>query len=233
MWSNRPECTVRSDTVNPFRGPAAPRRAFRFEALGPSFRPVSERADPFEVMIHADESCLGNQFVERANPGGAAGLVEFWTGEAWTRRDYWVSEPDTTNNRMALRSAIEGLRGLRRPCRIRFVSDSQYLVRGMREWLPRWKAKGWKRKGGPIENLELWKTLDGDAGRHEIEWLWVRGHVGHPRNEYANDLAVRAAREADSSRGYTESGFLEWLEAQRRRGRYLDFVESAPEPDTA
>lgn len=206
--------------------------AFHFLAVAPTFRPVSEQAKRFEVMIHADESCLGNQFVERANPGGAAGLVEFWNGTDWTRRDYWVSEPDTTNNRMAIRSAIEGLRGLTRSCRVRFVSDSQYLVKGMREWLPAWKARGWKRKGGPIENLELWKALDDETARHEIEWAWVRGHVGHPRNEYANDLAVRAAKEADSSDGFRDSGFSEWLNRQRvERGRYLDFVESSPDAD--
>lgn len=164
-----------------------------------------------EVWIHADESCLGNQFRDRANPGGAAGLVEFRSGAGWLRRDYWISESDTTNNRMALRSAIEGLRGLSRPCRVRFVSDSQYLVKGMREWLPGWKARGWKRKAGAIENLELWKELDLEAGRHTVDWRWVRGHDGHPRNEYANDLAVRAAKERTESGGLVESGFAEWM----------------------
>jgi ribonuclease HI len=179
-------------------------------------------ASPSEVTIHADESCLGNQFVDRANPGGGAGLVEFWSGESWLRRDYWISEPDTTNNRMALRSAIEGLRGLQRPCRVRFVSDSQYLVRGMSEWLPGWKARGWKRKGGDIENLELWKELDQESLRHSIQWEWVRGHVGHPRNEYANDLAVAAAK------GLL-SGFESWLlREQERKGRYRELDPSAP-----
>jgi len=181
------------------------------------------------VMIHADESCLGNQFVDRANRGGAAGLVEFWNGADWVRRDYWISEPDTTNNRMALRSAIEGLRGLTRPCRVRFISDSQYLVRGMREWLPGWKAKGWRRKGGEIENLDLWKILDQDAARHQIEWEWVKGHAGHPRNEYVNFLAVRAAEQQDASAGLQDSGFEGWLEAERTaKGRYRDLNESAP-----
>jgi len=87
------------------------------------------------IWIYADESCLGNQFTERANPGGAAGLIEYWLGDHWERRDYWLSEPDTTNNRMAIRSATSGLRALRRPCRIVFTSDSQYLIRGMNEWV--------------------------------------------------------------------------------------------------
>ncbi len=183
------------------------------------------------VQIHADESCLGNQFEERANPGGAAGLVEYWRGDCWIRKDYWISEPDTTNNRMALRSAIEGLRLLRRPCRIRFVSDSQYLVKGITEWLPAWRARGWKRKGGRIENLELWRELDREARRHEVTWEWVRGHAGHPRNEYANFLAVRAAREQSASQGLVPSGFVEWLEDRRERDdRYMDFFEDLP-PD--
>ncbi|MEX0935707.1 MAG: ribonuclease H [Gemmatimonadota bacterium] len=191
--------------------------------------PAARPTAPFEVLIHADESCLGNQFQSRANPGGAGGLVEFWSGKEWIRRDYWISGSDTTNNRMAIASAIEGLRTLNRPCRVRFVSDSQYLVKGMRDWLPGWKAKGWKRKKGPIENLELWKRLDQEAARHEVDWFWVRGHAGHPRNEYANELAVGAATRQDRSNGLTESGFLEWLEEQREaRGRYMDFFEFAP-----
>lgn len=184
--------------------------------------------DPL-VHIHADESCLGNQFRERRNPGGAAGLVEFWRDEAWLRRDYWVADPDTTNNRMAIRSAYEGLRFLKRRCRVVFVSDSQYLVRGMRDWLPGWKARGWKRKGGPIENLDQWKALDQEASRHDVAWEWIRGHDGHPRNEYANDLAVRAAKTQKSSRGLVASGFEAWLEEQREtHQRYMDFFEHSP-----
>ncbi len=180
------------------------------------------------VHVHADESCLGNQFQARANPGGAGGLVEFWKDGEWVRRDYWISESDTTNNRMALRSAIEALRRLRRPCRVRFVSDSQYLIRGMNEWLPGWKRRGWKRRSGPIENLELWRELDSEAARHHVTWVWVRGHAGHPRNEYANHLATSAARNGDASGGFVSSGFETWLEAQREKGRYLDFVEFLP-----
>ncbi len=183
-----------------------------------------------DVAIFADESCLGNQFQGRANPGGGAGMMEYWTGDLWVRRDYWISEPDTTNNRMALRSAMVGLGLLRRtPCGVRFVSDSQYLVKGMTEWLRGWKARGWKRKGGRIENLELWQELDRVAGRHSIEWTWVRGHAEHPQNEYADHLATTAAKEGTSSDGLVESGFGGWLEEQRdRRGRYSDYLELAP-----
>ncbi len=181
------------------------------------------------VIIHADESCLGNQFEGRENPGGAAGLVEFWRDSRWQRRDYWSSERATTNNRMAIRSAIEGLRLLKRPCSVRFVSDSQYLVRGMEEWVPVWKARGWRRKGGPPENLELWQELDRVTSRHQVKWIWVRGHTGHPRNEYANFLATRAARELGDSKGLVESGFVGWLEEQReKKERYMDFFEDLP-----
>lgn len=183
------------------------------------------------VHIHADESCLGNQFQNRAAPGGAAGLVEVWKDERWHRRDYWISEPNTTNNRMALRSAILPLRLLKHPCRVRFTSDSQYLVKGITEWIHGWKKRGWKRKGGAIENLELWKELYRITDRHELSWHWVRGHAGHPKNEYANDLAIRAAKEQRSSGGLVESGFVDWLNEQRdRREKYLDYFEFLP-PD--
>lgn len=185
------------------------------------------------VRIFADESCLGVQFTDRASPGGAAGLVEFWQRDRWVRRDYWISEPATTNNRMAIRSAIEGLRAMRRPCRVIFTSDSQYLVKGMREWIAGWVRREWKRKTGPVENEALWKELLRVARRHQVDWRWVRGHAGHPQNEFANDLAVAAAREQTSSGGLVESSFGAWLEEQReKRERYFDFMEfQPPDPD--
>jgi ribonuclease HI len=155
--------------------------------------------------------------------------MEHWRGEICERKDYWLSEDDTTNNRMALRSAIQGLRLLKRPCRVRFVSDSQYLVKGMEEWIRGWKARGWKRKGGPIENLDLWKELDRETRRHHVSWIWVRGHAGHARNEYANHLATRAARNQDASGGLVDSGFVSWLGIEREtREKYLEFVEHIP-----
>jgi ribonuclease HI len=184
---------------------------------------------PRIIRIHADESCLGNQHQDRDRPGGAAGLVEYWTGSEWARREYWISEASTTNNRMALRSAIEPLNALKSPCVVEFISDSQYLVRGMNEWLRGWKARGWARKGGAIENVDLWKALDLAAARHDVRWIWVRGHDGNPRNEFANDLAVAAARNQTSSEGLVPSSFTTWLEGERtRRGRYLDLQENAP-----
>jgi ribonuclease HI len=130
------------------------------------------------VFIYADESCLGNQFKGKARPGGAAGLVEHFHPErGWIRRDFWVSEPDTTNNRMAIRSAALPLAALRNPSRVVFTSDSRYLVDGMTQWVHGWAARGWKRKDGEIENLALWKELLGIARRHQVQWRWVKGHA--------------------------------------------------------
>ncbi len=181
------------------------------------------------VYMYADESCLGIQYTDRDSPGGAAGLIEYWHVDHWVRRDYWVSEPATTNNRMALRSGIEGLRRLRRRCRVVFTSDSQYLIRGMREWVHDWSHRGWRRKSGAVENAELWKELVAEAARHLIDWRWVRGHADHPQNEYANMLAVRAARTQDATAGLVESGFAEWIASQQSdHARFRDYVASAP-----
>ena len=186
---------------------------------------------PF-VAIYADESCLGNG-KQGDNPGGAAGVIEHFNAETerLTRWDYWIAEPATTNNRMALRSAIEAFRVIgRKGGRLRalFTSDSQYLVKGMTEWVHGWAARGWRRREGAIENLALWQELVAAASPHRVQWQWVRGHAGHPQNEYANDLAVQAAREQTSSDGARTSAFDSWLEAQRVRKRVT--VEPAPFP---
>ena len=157
------------------------------------------------VQVWADESCLGNGR-EGENPGGAGGMIEYRHPRTGTvsRFDYWISEPATTNNRMALRSAIEALKILSRKGKrlnVLFTSDSQYLVKGMQEWVPGWKARGWKRKEGEIVNLALWKELTEVAQAHRVDWQWVRGHNKHPQNEYADSLATRAAREQSSSGG--------------------------------
>ena len=184
------------------------------------------------VAIYADESCLGNGR-EGDNPGGAAGVIEHLSSatERLTRWDYWICEPTTTNNRMALRSAIEAFKVIGRKggrFRVLFTSDSQYLVKGMTEWIFGWAGRGWRRKEGAIENLALWQELVAAAAPHRVQWQWVRGHAGHPQNEYANDLAVRAAKEQSSSDGARTSDFDAWLEAQRVRKRVT--VEPAPFP---
>jgi ribonuclease HI len=189
------------------------------------------------VAIYADESCLGNGR-EGSNPGGAAGVIEYdrvgpGVSEL-SRLDYWISEPATTNNRMALRSAIEAFHAISRKgrsFRVVFTSDSQYLVKGMGEWVRGWMARGWKRKGGEIENLDLWKEAVEAVRDHQACFQWVRGHRGHPQNEYANHLATRAARELSQSDGLVPSQFDEWLTAERAHGRMT--MEPVPFPDSA
>ena len=182
------------------------------------------------VAIYADESCLGNGR-EGSNPGGAAGVIEYRhpITKRFSRFDYWDSEPGTTNNRMALRSVIDAFRILSRKgarFRVVFVSDSQYLVKGMREWVHGWIARGWRRKDGVIENLPLWQDAVEAVRPHQVDWRWVRGHGGHPQNEYANFLAMRAAREQTRSEGPLPSGFDAWLEAERLAGR----MTAEPDP---
>lgn len=177
------------------------------------------------VYIHADESCLGNQNQKMSSPGGAGGLVEVWKDGGWERRDYWVAEPDTTNNRMALRSVIEPLSHLRLRCQVIFKSDSQYLVKGINEWRHGWKRGGWKRRAGPILNLELWKQVDELVEQHDFIARWVRGHDGHPENEYVDYLATRAAADQSSSGGLISSSFAEWLDERREKGQFLDYME--------
>lgn len=186
-------------------------------------------SQPPLAVLHLDESCLGNG-QEGATPGGAGGLIEIRTAQGVQRRDFYISSPNTTNNKMALAGAIAALQLLAQKDRrlhVLIVSDSEYLVKGMREWVPGWIAKGWRRKGGPIENLELWQTLVMSAKKHDVQWTWVRGHRGHAKNEYANDLAVRAATEQVTSRGIEESGFAAWLAAKRSRGLYADYDADA------
>ncbi len=184
------------------------------------------------VAVYADESCLGNG-KEGDNPGGAGVLVEYRHADGRiTRRDLWISEPATTNNRMALRSVIEAFRGLGAKdgrFSVRFTTDSRYIVDGLTSWVHSWARNGWKRKTGAIENLSLWKEAIGAVNGHEASWQWVKGHAGHPQNEYANDLAVRAATEQTQSGGYVASGFDEWLAARRKKGGAKG--EVAPFPD--
>ena len=177
------------------------------------------------AIVHLDESCLGNGR-EGENPGGAGGLIEARASGQIQRRDFYNFTPNTTNNRMALSGAITALRLLANKgnrLRVLMVSDSEYLVKGMREWAPGWASRGWIRKAGPIENLSLWQDLAAAARLHDVQWTWVRGHQGHPKNEYANDLAVAAAREAKSSPGAVESEFIHWLEAKRAKGKFVDY----------
>ena len=174
------------------------------------------------ALVHLDESCLGNGR-EGDNPGGYGGLIEARTRSSIQRRDFYGHAAATTNNRMALTGAITalqilGAKGAR--MRVLIVSDSEYLVKGVRIWARNWEAKGWKRSGGPIENLQLWQDLIAATRRHDAQWTWVRGHAGHPKNEYVNDLAIAAAREQKSSAGAVESGYAEWLAAKQGKRKF-------------
>ncbi|MDI9404439.1 MAG: ribonuclease HI [Limnohabitans sp.] len=133
------------------------------------------------VELFTDGACSGNP-----GPGGWAYVLRFEGQE----REGSGGERTTTNNRMELLGAIEGLRQLKRPCRVRLVSDSQYLVKGLSEWIDGWKKRGWRRKEGPVMNVELWQELDRLRLLHHIKPEWVRGHVGHPENERCDRLAV-------------------------------------------
>jgi ribonuclease HI len=186
------------------------------------------------VAIYADESCLGNG-KQGDNPGGAGGLIEYRrTKGELARRDFWVAERATTNNRMALRSAIEAFTALSSKGHrfsVLFTSDSRYLIDGMTDWVHGWARRGWTRKTGPIENLELWQEAIAALEGHEVQWRWVRGHVGHAQNEYANHLATRAAADQTASGGLVESRFPGWLAAHQPKG----VVKGAPDefPATA
>lgn len=196
-------------------------------------RPTTARGAEFPlVAIYADESCLGNGR-EGSNPGGAGALVEYMRPDTGVlvRRDLWVSEPATTNNRMALRSVIESFRTLSRKGQrfsVTFTSDSRYLIDGMKSWVHDWARRGWKRKTGPIENLELWQAAVDAISPHEVDWQWVRGHAGHPQNEYANHLATAAAAKQTTSDGLVASSFDEWLASQRSRGAIHNDVDVFP-----
>lgn len=179
---------------------------------------------PFAV-VHADESCLGNEREGEA-PGGAASLIEVRSGSGIARRDLYISSPATTNNRMALNGAIATLvllAGKGRRLRVVFVSDSEYLVKGATQWMPLWRSRDWRRKRGEVMNLELWKTLDRVGRKHSVTWRWTRGHAGDPKNEYVNDLAIRAARDQTHSEGAVPSRFMEWLRTHQAGGRYVSY----------
>ena len=181
--------------------------------------------EPLRVLVHADESCLRNG-MEPPNPGGNAALIEAPAGDSLARWDFFECSPDTTNQKMALAGAIATLEWLHRRwqrARVVYVSDSEYLIKGMTSWVRDWEARGWRRKGGAIENLELWKKLVQAAAGHTIEWRWVRGHAGHPKNEYANALAMHAAERQERSNGLIPSGFDAWLAQARARGSFTNY----------
>lgn len=140
-----------------------------------------------ETQIYTDGACRGNP-----GPGGW-GVVLRYNGHEKT---LYGAEAETTNNRMELMAAIQGLESLKRACKVRLTTDSQYVQKGIQEWMANWKKRGWKTAARkPVKNVDLWQRLDEATARHEIHWEWVRGHSGHPENEMADALANRAIDE--------------------------------------
>ncbi|MCA1909124.1 MAG: ribonuclease HI [Magnetospirillum sp.] len=133
------------------------------------------------VEIFTDGACSGNP-----GPGGWGAILRFKGVE----KELCGGEADTTNNRMEMMAAIIALETLTRPCAVTLYTDSQYVMKGMTEWLRGWKARGWKTADKkPVKNDDLWKRLDLACARHQIDWQWVKGHAGHPENERADQLA--------------------------------------------
>jgi ribonuclease HI len=141
-----------------------------------------------EVVIFTDGACRGNP-----GPGGWGVLLRFGVVE----RELCGGEGPTTNNRMELMAAIKGLEALREPCVVQLFTDSEYVRRGITEWMLKWRNNGWRtadRK--PVKNADLWRELDAEATRHRVSWHWVKGHAGHPDNERADALANRGLEDA-------------------------------------
>ena len=134
------------------------------------------------VTIHSDGACVGNP-----GPGGWSAVLEY----GGVKKEISGAEIATTNNRMELLAAVEALARLKEPCAVEFITDSQYLRKGITEWVRLWKAKGWITiKREPVKNADLWRRLDAEAARHRIVWKWVKGHAGNHGNERCDALAV-------------------------------------------
>ena len=143
------------------------------------------------VVIFTDGSCRGNP-----GPGGWGAILMMGEHE----REIWGGEAATTNNRMELTAAIEALDALKRPCHVELHTDSQYLKNGITQWLPLWKARGWRTLSRTeVKNEDLWRRLDAARLRHEVDWRWVKGHAGHALNERADALARRGRDEIEAT----------------------------------
>ncbi|MAK68235.1 ribonuclease HI [Methylophaga sp.] len=137
-----------------------------------------------QVEIFTDGACSGNP-----GPGGWGTILR----AKGTERELSGGEKMTTNNRMEMMAVIAGLEALKRPCHVTITTDSQYVMKGMTEWLKGWKAKNWRTAARqPVKNADLWQRMDAASQPHKLSWQWVRGHDGHPENERADQLAVAA-----------------------------------------
>jgi ribonuclease HI len=148
-----------------------------------------------KVQLITDGACLGNP-----GPGGWACILRY-NGH---KKELWGSEPHTTNNRMELRAAIEGLRALKEDCEVEVVTDSEYVKNGITTWIHNWKRKGWMTAAKkPVVNKDLWQDLDAEVNRHKTTWSWTKGHASHADNNRCDELATQAAR--DRSHGCRET----------------------------
>lgn len=144
-----------------------------------------------KITVYTDGACKGNP-----GPGGWGVLLEY-NGRQKTMHG---GEPQTTNNRMEMMAAISALETLREACEITLFTDSKYVMQGLTEWLPGWKARGWKTASKqPVKNQDLWERLDAAVQRHKIEWRWVKGHAGDPGNEMADQLANKGIEQMQAA----------------------------------
>ncbi|QSI78221.1 MULTISPECIES: ribonuclease HI [Niveibacterium] len=142
------------------------------------------------VDIYTDGACSGNP-----GPGGWGAILRAGGHE----KELFGGEPSTTNNRMEMTAVIRALQALTRPVQVRVHTDSQYVQKGISEWIHGWKRRGWKTADNkPVKNDDLWRELDQLAALHQIQWLWVKGHAGHPENERADELARRGVEQVRS-----------------------------------
>jgi ribonuclease HI len=136
------------------------------------------------IIVYTDGACRGNP-----GPGGWGVLLRYGQHE----KTLSGAEPDTTNNRMELMAAIQALAAITEPCLIELHTDSQYVQKGISEWLPDWKKRGWKKADKkPVKNADLWQLLDQEASRHQVVWKWVKGHSGHVDNDLVDQIANEA-----------------------------------------
>lgn len=144
-----------------------------------------------DVTLYTDGACKGNP-----GPGGWGVLLQYGDHE----RTLYGGDPTTTNNRMELTAAIEGLKALKRPCRVDVYTDSSYVKDGITQWMANWKRNGWKTAAKkPVANQDLWQALDALVDTHEVHWHWVKGHAGDPGNERADQLANQGVEQCGKS----------------------------------
>lgn len=144
------------------------------------------------IKLITDGACIGNP-----GPGGWACVIRYQDN----KRELSGSEAETTNNRMELTAAVEGLRTLKEPCEVEVTTDSKYMMNGITKWIENWKRNGWRTAAKkPVLNQDLWQQLDELASRHQMSWKWTRGHANHQDNNRCDELATLAAHDQSSSR---------------------------------